>query len=47
MELLEEYGKDRDGYTAAKGGFVKEITEKAKRKASDTDGKKEGNVQNR
>lgn len=30
--LLEEYGRDRDGYTAAKTDFVKKYTEKAKEK---------------
>jgi len=31
--LFEDYEHDRDGYTAAKGEFIKEITKKAKEKA--------------
>ena len=30
-ELFEEFEFDSDGYTSAKGAFIKEITEKAKR----------------
>jgi len=28
--LFKDYEHDRDGYTAAKGGFIREITQKAK-----------------
>lgn len=31
IKLLSEYGKDRDGYTAAKSDFVRKITSKAKK----------------